>query len=264
MTCAKSGCSTKPVGGSDRCSRHASKVKVGGDWGKLLLPRKQTKKTKRGMNSSVLSRRKSRAVVLSQYEVSGEHFPIAPTSLPDVAREEHGRTFFEYEGAALTELYRTVGDQLRENLEWVHKVDCYAPAWVGDVPLREKRSFVQRGTIHRDVHKSCRGHYTALCFYDSFKSGGIRIWENTEEYGVGLTLSGKNVRRYLNRHYSVKDELPQRYHVLVFDGRLLHQSLPHLDPDKYRIALSFQIAVNGTAIRERANDLESLCAENFA
>ena len=63
------------------------------------------------------------------------------------------------------------------------------------------------------------------------------------EFGVGNRTKSFN-RKLTATKMTTKDVLPMRSKALVFDARLLHQSLAHLG-ESQRSVLSFAIACNG-------------------
>ena len=74
-------------------------------------------------------------------------------------------------------------------------------------------------------------------------TGGIRIWEGSHDFEPGYKFEkDKNLKRKI-KTFKTNDVLPKKGHALVFDSRLLHQSLGHFQESE-RMALSFRSAAN--------------------
>jgi len=74
-------------------------------------------------------------------------------------------------------------------------------------------------------------------------TGGVMIWEGLYDFEPGYRFEkDKNLKRKI-KTFKTNDMLPKKGHALVFDSRLLHQSLGHFQESE-RKALSFRGAAN--------------------
>jgi len=111
----------------------------------------------------------------------------------------------------------------------------------------------EAGVIHRDVvqKKMCR--MTASAPMESYASGGIEIWRDSEDCLPGRTRADedfgggriKDLGQQLNRRFKRETWSVKKGEVLLFDSRLWHRSLVHRDNIE-RHALTFVVGINGT------------------
>ena len=82
-------------------------------------------------------------------------------------------------------------------------------------------------------------------FFGNKRNRGSQILDwITELYARKRIRCERETAQLLNRKFRVNVETPVRGKALVFDSRLVHQSLAH-QADKQRTVLSFTIACNG-------------------
>ena len=78
-------------------------------------------------------------------------------------------------------------------------------------------------------------------------TGCVRIWEGSHDFEPGYKFEkDKNLKRKI-KTFKTNDKLTKKVHALVFDSRLLHQSLGHFEESEQK-ALSFRIPANNLLI----------------
>lgn len=108
----------------------------------------------------------------------------------------------------------------------------------------------QSGEIHRDTCETTCGHLAVLIFLDNCDSGGVKFWRNSHDFMPKHQFECNNkpknyIRQLRNQHGGDSITIqPQKNMAVIFDVRLLHQSLAHWG-EKQRNVLSFSIACNG-------------------
>ena len=105
-----------------------------------------------------------------------------------------------------------------------------------------------RGIIHRDI--ILRGYLVCIVFLTTHeKTGGIKFWRGSHDFMGAKLVQGigdrpKDLPRQLEKEgFEEVTVYPQRGKAVIFDGRLLHQSLHHMGIAQ-RAVLAFWLAPN--------------------
>lgn len=144
-------------------------------------------------------------------------------------------------------LFCSVKGTLINQFTSIKTCEWYSPVWICAMDKLSRRSS-SHGQIHRDTRATKPGYLTVLIFLETSETGGIKFWTGSQNFmpgnEFGVKSRPKNLAQLLNHKFRVKVETPVRGKALVFDSRLVHQSLAH-QADKQRTVLSFTIACNG-------------------
>lgn len=134
--------------------------------------------------------------------------------------------------------------------------------WIVAPPLRNQR-VRSSGIIHRDVPYKSSGYLTVIILLGKTSErgyGSINLWQNSHLLESGRTSHyPKNFKRdHLDKCGPATIDLKKN--LIIFDSRLIHQSLPH-SQDVQRNALSFYITIGNRQMPSPSInliDLESL------
>ena len=103
------------------------------------------------------------------------------------------------------------------------------------------------GEIHRDV-KNQTDTLTVIVFNQTAETGAITLWLGSEYYLPGVTEFEHidNVMRDLDTKYERVTIHPKKGTAVVFDSKLMHQSMCHQEPNQ-RISYSFYVYLGRVA-----------------
>ena len=179
---------------------------------------------------------------------------ILPVAVPLLEKSTQGRDLprvlvqpKEEDNSLFRELFRSVEGTLINQISSIKSCIWYSPIWICAMDMLSRRSS-SHGQIHRDTTTTKCGYLTVLIFLETSETGGVKFWTGSQNFmpgnEFGVNARPKNLAQLLNRKFRVNVETPVRGKALVFDSRLVHQSLAH-QADKQRTVLSFTIACNG-------------------
>ena len=144
-------------------------------------------------------------------------------------------------------LYSKVSELILARYPHVMNVKCYSAQFCACLPSAKRTSW-GHGTEHRDTIATNTGYLTAIVFYDNLPSGGVRLWKESQNFKPGKDFSS-NRPNDLKRSLGKFNELvvqPETCKIIVFDSRLIHQSLSFTGfSESQRLALTFQISIGG-------------------
>lgn len=116
--------------------------------------------------------------------------------------------------------------------------------WIVARPLRNQR-VKNPGIIHRDVPYKSSGYLTVIILLGTLEHGygSIQLWQNSHLLESGRTADfPPNFKRDKLKKCPSTEIEPADGNLIIFDSRLIHQSLPHTQ-DEQRNALSFFITI---------------------
>jgi len=136
----------------------------------------------------------------------------------------------------------------------IERCTVYSIEWVLAYPAHYQgscgRPTYADGEIHRD---ECRkvNLLSCLVFGHSAQSGGIKLWLDSQNYEPNKDCfpDSKNLPRLLDRKFKSVVINPVKNLAVIFDARLLHQSLSHRESYQ-RVVYGFYIRVNGNRLKD--------------
>ena len=147
----------------------------------------------------------------------------------------------------LESLYSEVSGMILDLYPHVESVKCYSAQFCACLPSAKRTSW-GHGTEHRDTIATNTGYLTAIVFYDNLPSGGVRLWKESQNFKPGKDFGSnrpKDLKRSLNKFNDLVVQ-PETCKIIVFDSRLIHQSLSFTGfSESQRLALTFQISIGG-------------------
>jgi len=184
------------------------------------------------------------AGAIHEFMINGK---LIPSIRPTVPSEEIAPRVLMRVEADLTELYANVSREVMDKFG-VKKAICHNPQWICAKSKYGRKHF-NHGMEHRDVKEKEFGYLTCIILCDNVDSGGIRFWRKSHGYIPGMDFLDiqqrpKDLnRRLMRQQYEVDIVLPKKDKAIIFDSRLVHQSMVHLG-EIQRTALGFIIATN--------------------
>ena len=120
----------------------------------------------------------------------------------------------------------------------------------------------KNGPTHRDTNQTQPGYLTVLLFFGDRKLrgyGGVKIWKNSQSFHPGHDSIGgvefNNVLRDLKKLDGGWGTIVnlKEFNCVVFDSRLIHESLPHTQHTP-RASLTFFLTLKGMVPLPQACD----------
>jgi hypothetical protein len=175
-----------------------------------------------------------------------DHLPDDVPTLPD--RHRSPRELLKVKNQTQLEpLYSMVSEEILKRFPDVANVKCCYPQFCACLPSAKRTSW-GHGMEHRDTVATANGYLTVIVFYDNLTSGGVRLWKESQNFKPGndfLSNRPKDLKRSLGKFEEVVVQ-PEICKVVVFDSRLVHQSLSFTGfSESQRLSLTFQICIDG-------------------
>jgi hypothetical protein len=143
---------------------------------------------------------------------------------------------------------------LKKKYASIERCTVYSNEWILAYPAHYQGSCgrlnYRDGTIHRDETRKVN-LLSCLVFSHSAMSGGIKIWLNSQDYEPNKDHfpTSKDIHRQLDRKFESVVINPVKNKAVIFDARLLHQSLSHRESYQ-RVVYGFYIRVNGNKLKD--------------
>lgn len=152
----------------------------------------------------------------------------------------------------LNQIHEEVAEHLRQHYGITAETFMSHEEWV--LAPTNGRGFT--GQKHRDTTTTQPGILTVLLFFGDRKQqegrgyGGVKVWRNSQRLFQGhdsIDHNIKNASRELRKHdggWGKKANLKE-FNCVVFDSRLIHESLPHTQHTP-RASLTFYLRFEGS------------------
>ena len=148
--------------------------------------------------------------------------------------------------------------EIQKQLSQMEKGGIYVPTmmsnieWVLAAPNTRN---TQCGQKHRDTPYKVPGYLTVLIFFGQRKQrgyGSALIWQNSSDFmpdDLYIPNDNKNYHNHTRKLKKLDGGMGlivkvKEYNCVIFDSRLIHQSLPHSQPPgAHRVSLTFYLTL---------------------
>jgi hypothetical protein len=249
------GCKKKRWRGSKTfCYKHALPEEKAKDNGELHDAAGILADMKSPLASQKLPKRNQYDGMIMEFKVDES---VLPERLPICPPARSGARVLLKVEDDLSPLYHHISEKIKSVWPEVWKVTCYNPQFIAS-PECSVRDRWTDGLAHRDTPREQSGRLTAIIYFDDLDSGGIKFWIDSHNFRGGhdfLSNRPRHLMEHLQRGFEEVISLPKKYTCVLFDSRLLHQSLVYLGDDCQRLALGIMVATNNLETEKDITEL---------